>query len=39
MQAFIAASKTTPALEAYFLKLQNAEGVILTDPVTLGWMQ
>ncbi len=39
MQAFIAASKTTPALEAYFLKLQNAEGVMLTDPVTMGGVQ
>jgi len=39
MQAFIAASKTTPALEAYFIKLQNAEGVMLTDPVTMGGVQ
>jgi len=39
MQAFIAASKTTPALEAYFLKLQNAEGVMLADPVTMGGVQ
>lgn len=39
MQAFIAASKTTPALEAYFLKLQNAEGVMLTDPVTMAGVQ
>ena len=36
MQAFIAASKQSPALEAYFLKLQNAEGVILNDPVTMA---
>jgi len=39
MQSFIAASKTTPALEAYFLKLQNAEGVMLTDPVTIYGVQ
>lgn len=36
MQAFIAASKQSPALEAYFLKLQNAEGVMLNDPVTMA---
>lgn len=39
MEAFIAASKTTPALEAYFLKMQNAEGVVLTDPVTMVGVQ
>lgn len=39
MQAFITAAKTTPALEAYLMRLQSAEGVVLTDPVTMAGVQ
>jgi len=36
MQAFITASKASPALEAYLIKIQSAEGVILTDASTVA---
>lgn len=39
MQTFVAATKQNPALEAYFIKLQSAEGVVLNDPVTMAGVQ
>jgi len=36
MQAFIVASKSSPALEAYLIKIQSAEGVVLTDASTIA---
>ena len=35
MNGFVTAAKTNAALEAYLMKLQNAEGIVLTDPATI----
>lgn len=39
MNAFVSASKANVALEAYLMKLQNAEGIVLTDPATVIGVQ
>lgn len=39
MNGFVTAAKTNAALEAYLMKLQNAEGVLLTDPSTIVGVQ
>ncbi len=39
MNGFVSAAKTNAALEAYLMKLQNAEGVLLTDPSTIVGVQ
>ena len=39
MQAIVAAAETSPALKAALLKWQAAEGIVLTDPVTIAGVQ
>lgn len=39
MNAFVTATKNNIALESYLMKLQNAEGIVLTDPATIMGVQ
>ena len=39
MQSIVAAAEQSPALRAALLKWQTAEGIVLTDPVTIAGVQ